>query len=357
MPLFEVKTPGRAYPVLVERGAVARVAEFIPDKTGRIVAVSTEDVWRRHGGRLEAALSGRGFDVVFFAGGEQNKRLAELERLAERMVACGADRSSVVVAFGGGITCDVAGFLAASFMRGVPVIQMPTTLLAQVDAGVGGKTGVNLASGKNLLGAFHQPLAALIDPEVLATLPEREYRAGIFEVVKCGVIRSPELFRLMSREPEAVLRQEAAAVDAMIAESVRIKAEVVSADEREGGLRRILNFGHTFGHALEAETGYARFLHGEAVAYGMKAATHLARDLGMLGADDAAEILRTVGRYGPIPPLDGIVPERLAARMLSDKKAVRGNVHFVLPERIGQVRVVSGIDEAAVVAAAGAAFA
>jgi 3-dehydroquinate synthase len=357
MPSFEVQTPQRTYPALVQRGAISRVKEFLPADAGRLVIVSTKDVWPLHGETLAGSLAGADFSVVFFAGGEENKRLNEIERLAEEMAGLGADRSSVVVSFGGGIACDVAGFLAASFMRGVQLIQIPTTLLAQVDAGVGGKTGVNLAAGKNLLGAFHQPLAALIDPNVLSTLPEREYRAGLFEVVKCGVIRSPKLFHLLSEQPEAILALDPLVIEAMIAKSVAIKAEVVSTDERESGLRRILNFGHTFGHALEAETGYSRFLHGEAVAYGMKAAAHLAQAIGILPAAAAGEILRVVDRYGPIPSFDGVSPERITARMLRDKKTVRGKVHFVLPERIGQVRVVSGLDEEVVLAAARAAFA
>jgi 3-dehydroquinate synthase len=240
---------------------------------------------------------------------------------------------------------DVGGFLAATFMRGIPVIQVPTTLLAQVDAAVGGKTGVNLASGKNLIGSFHQPLAVLIDPDVLATLPSREYRAGLYEIIKCGVIRDAELFRLLDESAEAVLAQHSAVVERVIADAVRIKAEVVSADEREGDLRRILNFGHTVGHALEAETEYKRFLHGEAIAFGMRAAAALAVRTKDLPADDAASIERVIAKYGPIPPLDGIAADRLAARLASDKKTVQGKIHFVLPTRIGSVRVVSGIDQ------------
>lgn len=357
MPSFRVATPQRTYEALVERGLVERAGGLVPDTAGRLVVVSTEDVWGLHGDSLERGLAGRDHNVIFFAGGEEHKRMGEVERLAGEMVRLGADRSSVILAFGGGIVDDVAGFLAAIFMRGIPVIQVPTTLLAQVDAGVGGKTGVNLVSGKNLVGAFHQPLAALIDPDVLSTLPEREYRAGVYEVIKCGVIRSPELFRLMSQQPQNVLGLDPPVVDRMIAESVRIKAEVVSADEREGDLRRILNFGHTYGHALEAETGYSRFLHGEAVAYGMKAATHLARILGCLPPGDAAAILAAVDRYGPIPPLDGVSAERIVNRMASDKKTLQGRVHFVLPEKIGQVKVVTGVGETAVLEAARAAFA
>jgi 3-dehydroquinate synthase len=260
------------------------------------------------------------------------------------MMLGSGDRQSVVIGFGGGIVTDMAGFLAAIFMRGIPVIQVPTTLLAQVDAAVGGKTGVNLAGGKNLIGSFHQPLAVIIDPLVVETLPEREYRAGLYEVVKHGIIASEPLFRLMVDRRADVLARDPGAVKTMVAESVRIKAEVVSADERENGLRRILNFGHTFGHALEAETKYERFLHGEAVAWGMKAATHLAVLEGMLAGP--AEILDAVDAYGPIPALDGVSIDALQARLLSDKKTVRGHIHFVLPTAVGTVEVRSGVANA-----------
>jgi 3-dehydroquinate synthase len=253
-----------------------------------------------------------------------------------------------VIAFGGGVVGDMAGFLAAVFMRGVPVIQVPTTLVAQVDAAVGGKTGVNLRAGKNLLGAFHQPLAVVTDPEVLETLPEREYRAGLFEVVKHGVIASAPLFRAMKGNAKAVLAQIPDAVEYIVSESVRIKAEVVSADEREGGLRRILNFGHTFGHALEAETGYTRFLHGEAVGFGMIAATEMARRLRMLEPGEADDIVETTRLYGPIPATDGLTAEALAARLSADKKTVKGKVHFVLPDSIGHAIVRSDVDGAVV---------
>jgi len=348
MPCFVVATPQRTYEAVVERGVLARAAEFVPARAGRLFVLTTEDVWRLHGARLRL---GRDAEMLFFPGGEERKRLAEVETLAEEMVVRGGDRSSLLVAFGGGIVNDLGGFLAAVFMRGIPVIQAPTTLLAQVDAGVGGKTGVNLVAGKNLVGAFHQPLAALIDPSVLETLPEREYRAGLFEVLKCGIIRSPALFALLVERRDQVLARAPDILEQMIAASVRIKAEVVSADERESGLRRILNFGHTIGHALEAETGYARFLHGEAVGFGMRAAVHLAERTGCLPSGEAAEMRRAIDLYGPIPPLEGVAAEALARRLRSDKKTIQGRVHFVLPERIGQVRVVPDIDEALVRAA------
>ena len=345
MPSFRVETPQRAYDAIVERGCIARTAEFLPAQTTNIFVVTTTDVWNLHGAALTQALAGRAHHVLYFPGGESRKRLLEVEALAEQMIALGGDRASAVLAFGGGIVGDVAGFLAAIFMRGVPVVQIPTTLLAQVDAAVGGKTGVNLVSGKNLLGSFQQPLAVLIDPDVLATLPEREYRAGLYEIIKCGVIRDVELFELLDRSVDAVLRQEPGMLERIIAASVRIKAEVVTADEREGDLRRILNFGHTIGHALEAETRYGRLLHGEAIAFGMHAATELAERTGRLATVDADRIHGVIAKYGPIPSLEGIEAAALGARLRSDKKTVGGKVHFVLPVRIGQVEVTSGIDE------------
>jgi 3-dehydroquinate synthase len=351
MPSYFVETPHCRYPVLVERGGLANVREYIPQRAGKVFLISTEDVWKLHGQVVQRAIGDRPHEILFFPGGEPRKRLAEVETLAEQMVARGGDRSSVIVAFGGGILTDVAGFLAAIFMRGVPVIQVPTTLLAQVDAAVGGKTGVNLASGKNLIGSFHQPLAVIIDPAVLDTLPEREYRAGLFEIVKHGVIADADLFWLMSREPQRVLSHSPEVVDRMICDSVRIKAEVVSGDEKEQDRRRILNFGHTFGHALEAETGYSQFLHGEAVAWGMKAATLLGEKEHLLSAEDTCEILRCVNSYGPLPPLAGVDPARIAARLKSDKKTIQGKIHFVLPERIGAVKITSDVEERFVAAA------
>ncbi len=346
MPQYEVVTGAHRYPCVVERGVLSRVREFLPARAGKVFLSTTEDVWELHGRKLDIDAK-----VLFFPAGETNKRFQHVEALAEQMVEAGADRTSVVIAMGGGVVNDTGGFLASIFMRGVPVIQIPTTLLSQVDAAVGGKTGVNLRSGKNLIGTFHQPSAVLIDPEVLRTLPEREYRAGLYEVIKHGVIASPELFDVMDRRREDVLAQVPDAVDYIVAESVRIKAEVVSADEKESNLRRILNFGHTVGHALEAETGYSGFLHGEAVAFGMKAATHLATLEGVLSAADRDAILAQVVAYGPIPSTDGISAEALVARTVSDKKTIQGKVHFVLPDRIGHTVVRSGIADATVLEA------
>ena len=345
MPQYEVATPQRNYSAIIERGVIAKVREFIPAGSGRIFVVTTRDVWELQGPALTAALGGLRFEVLFFAGGEENKRMSQVEALAVSMVQGGADRSSLLIAFGGGIVTDVTGFLAAVFMRGIPVIQIPTTLLAQVDAAVGGKTGVNLTVGKNLVGSFHQPLVVLIDPAVLSTLPEREYRAGLYEIIKAGVIVDASLFRLFTEQRTGVLAQDPAVVDHMISEAVRIKAEVVSADEREAGLRRILNFGHTFGHALEAHTHYTGFLHGEAVSWGMRAATYLADGLSLLPPSDRDAIISVLNHYGPIPAMNGITVEPLQHLLLHDKKTIQQRIHFVLPVRIGEVKVISGVAE------------
>jgi 3-dehydroquinate synthase len=344
MPTFEVQTAQRTYASVVERGIVRHIKDYIPKKAGKVFLVTTEDVWKVHGDKVEAQLLPNELNVLFFPGGESNKRLSAVEALAEQMVERAGDRTSIVIGFGGGIVTDVSGFLAAIFLRGVPVLQIPTTLLAQVDAGIGGKTGVNMVSGKNLIGSFHQPLAVLIDPDLIATLPEREYRAGLFEVIKCGIIRDRELFNLMAELPNEVLAMQPEIVDRLIAAAVGIKAEVVSADERESDLRRILNFGHTIGHAIEAETEYVRFLHGEAVAWGMLAATRLAELAGTLGHEEAERIKRVICRYGPLPPANELNPDRLIARLGSDKKTLQGKVHFVLPTSIGEVIVMPGIE-------------
>jgi len=356
MPIFTVKTPSHAYQNIVERGVIRRMSEFIPPRAGKLFVVTTEDVWRLHGEKVKPQFPAKSLEVLLFPGGESNKRLAAVEALAEQMVDRGADRTSVVIGFGGGIVTDVSGFLAAIFMRGIPVLQVPTTLLAQVDAGTGGKTGVNLVSGKNLIGSFHQPAAVLIDPDVLSTLPPREYRAGLFEVIKCGIIRDRTLFDLLDHQRDEVLALNPSVTDQLIAGAVRIKAEVVTADEKEGDLRRILNFGHTIGHAIEAETSYVRLLHGEAVAWGMLAATRLAELTGTLNGAAAGHIARVVCSYGPLPAIGDLHPDRLLARLSSDKKTMQGKIHFVLPTSIGTVKVMSGIDPALIRQAAAEAL-
>jgi 3-dehydroquinate synthase len=345
MARIPVRLPHTAYDVIVERGSLQRTAEHLNSLvSGRqVLVVTSGPVWRHQGTPLERGLQGLHWKRLAMPDGEEHKRLSTVEALADQLLAAGADRTSVVLAFGGGVVNDVAGFLAAIYMRGIEVIQVPTTLLAQVDAAIGGKTGVNLAEGKNLIGSFHQPKLVLVDPAALETLPEREFRAGLYEVIKCGIIRSRALFDLLASRRDQVLQRTPEVVDELITESVRIKADVVSADEKESDLRRILNFGHTLGHALEAETGYGRFLHGEAVSFGMRAAVNLAESAGVLGDAEGASMRRLIDDYGPIPSLSGIRAEALLARVGNDKKTLGGRLHFVLPDRVGSVRVFSGL--------------
>jgi len=296
------------------------------------------------------ARADRPIAVLEMSDGETSKRLDAVEKLAEKMVGLGADRRSIVVALGGGVIGDVAGFLASIFMRGVPVIQVPTTLVAQVDSAIGGKTGVNLVSGKNLIGTFHQPLAVLTDPEVLSTLPDREYRSGLFEAMKYGVIRSPQIFELMESHRDALLQRDDDLLERLIVECVRVKADVVSADEREGGERRILNFGHTIGHALESATEYKRFLHGEAVGWGMVAAAAIGKCLGVTDPETADRIIAMVLAYGSLPEvhIDG---RRVLQLLQADKKTMAGVPHFILATTIGKVDVVNTVPENAVIEA------
>jgi 3-dehydroquinate synthase len=281
---------------------------------------------------------------VEMADGERHKELATVEKLAEELVRQGADRESLVIAFGGGVVGDVSGLLASVYMRGVDLVQIPTTVQAQLDAAIGGKTGVNLRTGKNLLGTFHQPRAVLIDPEVLSTLPEREFRAGLYEAVKCGVIGNPALFDCLESTSVKALRSDPNKLEWVITESVKLKASIVSSDERESGLRRVLNFGHTIGHALEAESRYKRFLHGEAVAWGMIAAVHLAASLHKFDKETVQRVQGAVLELGPLPKVTARKAD-IIRLLRSDKKTSRGVVHFVLPTEIGKVEIVNDVPE------------
>jgi 3-dehydroquinate synthase len=280
--------------------------------------------------------------------GEPSKRLATVEALAEKLARLGADRKAVIVALGGGVVGDVSGLLASLYMRGVELVQVPTTVLAQADASIGGKTGVNLVAGKNLLGTFYHPRVVLIDPTVLKTMPDREFRAGLYEVLRCGVIGNVDLFLRFERNGAQILKRDPGHLEWLIAQSVKLKAEVVSADEREGGLRRILNLGHTIGHALEAETGYRRLLHGEAVGWGMIAATDIALSVGHTDAVTAGRIADAVLRLGRLPVVN-VSPRKILARLQADKKTQNGVVHFILPREIGKVEVTGDVPEAAIV--------
>jgi 3-dehydroquinate synthase len=346
-----VTTPSRSYEVLIGSGLLSRAGECLGKilETRRAFVITVPPVRRRWAKVLVKSLSASGIEtgILEMPDGERSKRLTTLEKLAEKLVKQGADRGVTLIALGGGVVGDVTGFLASVYMRGVDVIQVPTTVLAQVDAAIGGKTAVNLVSGKNLLGTFHQPRAVLVDPEVLGTLPSREYCAGLYESLKCGVIGDPGLFKLFEDRRREILDRDPVLVERVIADSVRLKASVVSADEREGGLRQVLNFGHTIGHALEAETRYTQLLHGEAVAWGMIAATHIALSTGKLDRVTAGRITDTVLGFGRLPRMK-FQSASVLKRMHSDKKTRQGVVHFILPREIGKVEIASGVPEAIV---------
>jgi len=342
--------------VLVERGLLRSPGDVllpIVPSYSKVFLLSSEPILRLWGSSLVKSLkrAGRATEVVEMPDGERAKRFALVEKLATKMVKLAGDRRSVVMALGGGVVGDVAGFAASIFMRGIPVIQVPTTLVAQVDSAIGGKTGVNLPAGKNLIGSFHQPLAVLADPDVLTTLPEREYRAGLFEAMKYGVIRNPEIFELMESQGDALLRRDGDVLERLIVECVRVKAAIVSADEREGGERRVLNFGHTIGHALEAATGYKQFLHGEAVAWGMVAAAVVGHELQITDPALAARIISLVRSYGELPAVT-VTGKRVLKLLQSDKKTVGGVPHFILAtSKLGTVEVVNTVRPSAVLAA------
>ncbi len=350
-----IDLPAQRYEAWIESGLVRRAGEIIREVLpgrSRFFVITVPPVKKAWGDALLGSLQAAGLQhqVLEFPDGERYKTLAAVEELGTRLVQRGADRKSVVIAFGGGVVGDLAGFLAAVYMRGIDLVQVPTTLLAQVDASLGGKTGVNLREGKNLLGAFHQPRVVVTDPGVLATLPEREYRAGLYEALKCGVIRRREIFEFMEEERDKILQREPGALEWLITECVRVKAEVVAADERESDQRRILNFGHSIGHALESETGYRQFLHGEAVAWGMVAAAMIAAAMQKTDSDTARRIISAVLAYATLPKVEPR-GKRIAHRLQADKKTVDGHVQFVLPREIGAVEVVSDVPERAIVQA------
>jgi 3-dehydroquinate synthase len=354
MHTLEVALAERSYPIHVGQGLLARAHELLALRAQtRVVIVSNPVVAAYHLARLRDGLAAGGVtsEVVLVPDGEAHKSFATLQDLLTRLLELRADRATTLVALGGGVVGDLAGFAAAIYQRGVPFVQVPTTLLAQVDSSVGGKTGINHALGKNMIGAFHQPQAVLIDTDCLLTLPARELAAGLAEVVKHGAIRDVAFFEWLEGAAKALLARDPQALAHAILESCRIKAAVVAADERETGERALLNFGHTFGHAIETATGYGTWLHGEAVGAGMALAARLSeRVLAFPHADTErlCALLRALG-----VPLDP--PQLPLARWLTlmqrDKKVVGGRLRFVLLEALGRARIVSDVpqDDVAVV--------
>jgi 3-dehydroquinate synthase len=341
----EVSASTGAYTVVIGPGTVGTLAQLL-DQAGlgpRRIVVSSPVVWDLHGRALGRASSERA--PILVQDGERFKNAATVGRVYESLIQCGADRATVIIAVGGGVVGDLVGFAAATYLRGLRLVHVPTTVMAQVDSSIGGKVGINHLLGKNLIGSFHAPKLVVADPAVLETLPRREFRAGLYEVVKYGIISSAGLFTRLETSLPALFARDPDTVAAVVGESCRIKAEIVSADERESGLRRVLNFGHTIGHALEAATRFRRFRHGEAIAYGMLAAIALGVQRGVTPPDVEKRAAALIAQLGPLPPVGDLSTREILSAISRDKKIVAGTLHFIAATGIGATTTLTDVNE------------
>jgi 3-dehydroquinate synthase len=348
-PPIRVRSSSGNYSVLCQSGLLQQASPHIValGNFSNMHILSSPRVWRALGSNFLKNFSRKaGPHLHLFDDAEPAKNLATVENLSRSLVRAGADRSSLLIALGGGVVGDVAGFVAASYLRGISIVQIPTTLVAQVDSSIGGKTGVNLPEGKNLVGAFYPPMLVLVDPRALATLPAREFRGGLAEVIKYGVIADPQLFAFLESSMDRILRRDPSALLHIIRRSIEIKARVVSSDEKESGRREILNFGHTFGHALESTTGYKRFQHGEAIAWGMMCAALLGHETVGTPPDEVSRLVALIRQIGPLPAWPTrISPQKLLAAMRFDKKARSGKLRFVLSAKVGSASTYDSASE------------
>lgn len=347
MQTLRVALGERSYPIQIGAGLLGEARVYAPYVNGRRVAVVTNRVVAAHYlDRVQRALEQAGAQPVpvLIEDGEQAKSWATLDQVIDALLAARLGRDALIVALGGGVVGDLAGFAAAVYQRGIAFIQAPTTLLAQVDSSVGGKTAINHARGKNMVGAFHQPLAVIADVASLDTLPERELRAGLAEVIKHGFVLDAQFVTWLEANIDKLLARDRAALAHAVLRSCELKAQVVAADEREAGLRAVLNFGHTFGHAIEAGVGYGEWLHGEAVAAGMVMAAELSTLAGSLRREDAQRVQALIARAGLPVRGPALAPERYLELMQVDKKAAGGNVRFVLLEGLGRAGLRADVD-------------
>lgn len=349
MKTINIKLAERSYEIKIEAGLLGQTGDLtraaIGEKTRSVIIVSNPTVYRLYGKRIERSLRQSDFRVQRFlmSDGERFKNLGSAQALYTFLIEQKVERSDIILALGGGVGGDLAGFVAATYLRGIKFVQIPTTLIAQIDSSIGGKTGVNHRLGKNLIGAFHQPSLVLIDPITLSTLPPREIQAGLQEAIKYGVIKDGKLFRLIAKKLNALKSGDSKALEPVIVRSCEIKARIVERDEREGGLRRILNFGHTVGHALEAVTHYRRFLHGEAVGQGMRAASRIAARAQLLSEIERQAIDDVVLSVGALPSTNTLALDAIMEAIQRDKKAEAGRIAFVLPIEIGRVVIKSDL--------------
>ena len=333
----------RAYDIVIGRGLLASLGERIknlrPD--ARVAIVTDETVAAHHLAAAEAALKAAGIDSapILVPAGEGSKNYATFEKVCEAIIAARVERNDLVVALGGGVIGDLAGFAAACARRGLDFVQVPTTLLAQVDSSIGGKTGINFRTIKNLVGAFHQPRLVLTDIDTLTTLPAREYCSGLYEALKYGIICDRDLFDWFGVELKRILDRSPEHMERLVARCAAIKADVVTRDEKEGDLRRVLNLGHTVGHGLEAAAGFRKLKHGEAVGYGMIAAVRISKAMGRMSSTDVEQAESTIRAIGALPQLADLKVKSVMEAMQHDKKVRDGAVHFVLPVAIGRVEI------------------
>ncbi|HSP05952.1 MAG TPA: 3-dehydroquinate synthase [Acidobacteriota bacterium] len=335
----------RTYQILLEWNAIDRISEILAIRkiTGPFFVISDRNVFRRHGKRLLKALGSSEVHTHLVSPGEPSKSLQNWNRIQNFFLQNGADRRSVVLAFGGGVVGDLAGFSASTYMRGLDLIQIPTTVLSQSDSSIGAKVAVNHPQAKNLIGSFYQPRLVITDPSLLSTLPPREFSAGLGEAIKYGVIADPRMFDLLYEEIEKVLAFHRELLSDLITRCVRIKIQVVEEDERELGLRKILNFGHTIGHALEQATRYKRLRHGEAVGWGMLAAGRIAVQRGMWAATEFEQLHSILFRSRCLYPLGKLTAGLVLEALKHDKKKTGKSLNFILPERTGKVSVVRDV--------------
>jgi 3-dehydroquinate synthase len=349
MQRLKVISSAGEYEVKVGRGAWRELG-MLKGYTSAFV-LTEPALWAKWGKKFGRDTGWPSLRPILVPTGESSKSLPMVGRVASELLERGADRRSLLVALGGGVIGDLGGFVASTYMRGIDYVQAPTTVLAQVDSALGGKTAVNIRAMKNLIGTFYAPRVVVSDPAVLSSLPPRAFQSGLYEAVKHAILSGPALFNWLESKLPGLQPSQTAVLEALVARAAQVKIDVVTRDEREADLRRVLNLGHTYGHALEEATGYRRFLHGEAVAWGILLVARLSEILGVLGSADSKRIARLVKSVGPLPPLRGLNKEKVIGLLLRDKKTVGGKIHWVLPESIGKVRVTPDVCNDAVSAA------
>ncbi len=346
MERMKVKARGGSYEVVMGGGAWRAFRELESKDFSRTFILTERGIWKRWGKIFLRASGLKEPRVIFIRPGERTKVLGTAEQVALQLLRARADRKSLLVAFGGGVVGDLGGFVASIYMRGIDYVQAPTTIVAQVDSSIGGKTGVDAGPMKNLLGTFYPPGLVLAEPRVLESLRPRAFRSGLYEMIKHGILAGSPLFEELEAKIPRASPEQAKSLEGILVQAARVKVEIVSHDERESGMRRLLNLGHTFGHALEEATGYRRLLHGEAVGWGLLAAVKLGERLGLLGSNEAERMARLVRSTGPLPSIRDLRADEVIALTASDKKTVAGRVRWIVPQGIGKVTIVADVPPA-----------